>query len=90
MTEPPSAPRRAERRDFLIELGTEELPPKTLRTLELAFVEQLRACAHQAALRFGEVESFATPRRLAVLIRRLASHQPDQRIVRRGPSLRAD
>jgi glycyl-tRNA synthetase beta chain len=89
MTAPSPAPRRAERRDFLIELGTEELPPKALRTLELAFAEELRARAHQAALRFGEVESFATPRRLAVLLRRLASHQPDQRIERRGPSLRA-
>ncbi len=89
MTAPSPAPRRAERRDFLIELGTEELPPKALRTLELAFAEELRARAHQAALRFGEVESFATPRRLAVLLRRLASHQPDQRIVRRGPPLRA-
>jgi glycyl-tRNA synthetase beta chain len=89
MTAPSPAPRRAERRDFLIELGTEELPPKALRTLELAFAEELRARTHQAALRFGEVESFATPRRLAVLLRRLASHQPDQRIVRRGPSLRA-
>jgi glycyl-tRNA synthetase beta chain len=89
MSEPSPAPRRAERRDFLIELGTEELPPTALRTLELAFAEQLRTRAHQAALRFGEVESFATPRRLAVLLRRLASHQPDQRIVRRGPSLRA-
>jgi len=89
MSQPPPAPRRAERRDFLIELGTEELPPKALRTLELAFAEELRARAHQAALHFGEVESFATPRRLAVLIRRLASHQPDQRIERRGPSLRA-
>jgi glycyl-tRNA synthetase beta chain len=89
MTAPSPAPRRAERRDFLIELGTEELPPKALRALELAFAEELRARAHQAALRFGEVESFATPRRLAVLLRRLASHQPDQRIVRRGPSLRA-
>ena len=89
MPAPSPAPRRAERRDFLIELGTEELPPKALRTLELAFAEELRARTHQAALRFGEVESFATPRRLAVLLRRLASHQPDQRIVRRGPSLRA-
>jgi glycyl-tRNA synthetase beta chain len=89
MSEPSPAPRRPERRDFLVELGTEELPPKALRTLELAFAEQLRTRAHQAALRFGEVESFATPRRLAVLLRRLASHQPDQRIVRRGPPLRA-
>jgi len=80
---------RAERRDFLVELGTEELPPKALRTLECAFAEGLHTRAHQAALQFGKVESFATPRRLAVLIRRLAAHQPDQRISRRGPPVRA-
>ncbi len=80
---------RIERRDFLVELGTEELPPKALHTLELAFAAALHERAHQAALQFGKVESFSSPRRLAVLIRRLTSRQPEQRIVRRGPPLRA-
>jgi glycyl-tRNA synthetase beta chain len=80
---------RPERRDFLVELGTEELPPKALRTLECAFAEALQSRVHQSALQFGKVESFATPRRLAVLIRRLAAHQPDQLITRRGPPVRA-
>jgi glycyl-tRNA synthetase beta chain len=84
-----AADQRAERRDFLVELGTEELPPKALRTLECAFAEALQSRVHQAALQFGKVESFATPRRLAVLIRRLAAHQPDQLITRRGPPARA-
>ncbi len=76
---------RTARRDFLVELGTEELPPGALRTLELAFAQGVRAGLHKAALAHGEVCSFATPRRLAVLVRRLAARQPDQHIKRRGP-----
>jgi len=73
------------RRDLLIELGTEELPPKALPTLELAFAQGLRTRLTQAGLEFGAVESFATPRRLAVVIRQLPAQQPDQTIKRRGP-----
>src|SRR5277367_5577676 len=73
------------RRDLLIELGTEELPPKALPTLELAFADGLRTRLTQAGFEMGAVESFATPRRLAVLIRRLPQLQPDQTIKRRGP-----
>jgi glycyl-tRNA synthetase beta chain len=73
------------RRDFLVELGTEELPPKTLRTLEQAFAQGLQTRLRELGLESGAVESFATPRRLAVLVRRLSLRQPDQQIVRRGP-----
>jgi glycyl-tRNA synthetase beta chain len=73
------------RRDFLVELGTEELPPKALRTLELAFADGLVARLRELGLKHGAVESFATPRRLAVLVQRLNLHQPDQQITRRGP-----
>jgi len=80
---------RVERRDLLIELGTEELPPRALRTLELALAEGLRTRLTQAGLTVAAMESFATPRRLAVHIRRLAIQPPDQRIKRRGPPLSA-
>jgi glycyl-tRNA synthetase beta chain len=80
---------KVERRDFLVEVGTEELPPKALRTLELAFAAAVRAGLESAALGFGEVVSFATPRRLAVLVRRLAAQQPDQDVRRRGPPVSA-
>ncbi|MGH8143211.1 MAG: glycine--tRNA ligase subunit beta, partial [Steroidobacteraceae bacterium] len=85
---------RVERRDLLIELGTEELPPRALHTLELAFADGLRQRLTQAGLGAGggagtrgglRLESFATPRRLAVLVRRLPVRQPDQPIKRRGP-----
>jgi len=86
----PVAPRvRIERHDLLVELGTEELPPQALHTLELAFAEGLRTRLGQAGLQIAGVESFATPRRLAVHIRRLASRTPDQLIKRRGPPLSA-
>ncbi|HVS76777.1 MAG TPA: glycine--tRNA ligase subunit beta [Steroidobacteraceae bacterium] len=79
----------AGKRDFLVEIGTEELPPKALRLLERSFSGELASGLAKAGLRHGELRSFATPRRLAVLVRRLAAHQPDQRIERRGPPVNA-
>jgi glycyl-tRNA synthetase beta chain len=76
-------------RDLLIELGTEELPPKALLVLERALSEGITEGLAQAGLAHGAVESFATPRRLAVRVRRLATQQHEQQIRRRGPPLRA-
>ncbi len=80
---------KIERRDFLFELGTEELPPKALPQLEAALRDGIAANLKTAGLRHGAIESFAAPRRLAVRVRRLAAQQPDQAIRRRGPPLRA-
>ena len=80
---------RSEKRDFLVEIGTEELPPRALRLLEQAFAADLASGLAKAGLVHGELRSFATPRRLAVLVRRLAAHQPDQQIERRGPPVGA-
>ncbi|MGH8253928.1 MAG: glycine--tRNA ligase subunit beta, partial [Steroidobacteraceae bacterium] len=74
--------------DFLFELGTEELPPKSLATLEAALREGIASALTAAALKHGAIESFATPRRLAVRVRRLAAQQPLQQIRRRGPPVR--
>ena len=79
----------SEKRDFLVEIGTEELPPRALRALEQAFAGDLTSGLAKAGLKHGELKSFATPRRLAVLIRRLAAHQPDQKVERRGPPVNA-
>lgn len=75
----------AERADFLVEIGTEELPPKALPALAAAFRDGLVARLADARLGHGEVESFATPRRLAVKVRRLETCQADQEVVMRGP-----
>ncbi len=76
-------------RDFFVEIGTEELPPKALRELELAFAAGIGRALDQNGLGHGEIVSFATPRRLAVWVKRLADRQADQNIKRRGPPVTA-
>ena len=76
-------------RDLLIEIGTEELPPKALLTLAAAFEQSIRAGLEKAGLASGAIHGFATPRRLAVLIEQLPVCQPDRQSERRGPALSA-
>ncbi len=75
--------------DFLLELGTEELPPKLLPKLSQALTANLVKALSELKLNHAEVESFATPRRLAVLVRDLQCQQEDQIIERKGPSVSA-
>jgi glycyl-tRNA synthetase beta chain len=79
----------AAHRDFLVEIGTEELPPRALAALSEAFVVGLTAGLARAGLEHGEVARFATPRRLAVRVKRLAAQQKAQNLRRRGPPLTA-
>jgi len=74
-----------ERRDFLVEVGTEELPPTALHGLELAFAASVCDGLDKVGLLRGTAASFSTPRRLAVLVKRVALQQPEQSIRRRGP-----
>ena len=76
-------------RDFLVELGTEELPPLALPDLERAFAAGIRTGLAEAGIPHAELRSFATPRRLAVLIRDLATLQPAQTIRLKGPPVSA-
>ena len=66
--------------DFLVEIGTEELPPKALRALMVAFGENLAAAIDEARLSRGDVHTYASPRRLAVLVERLALQQDDREV----------
>lgn len=77
--------------DLLVEIGCEELPPKSLPSLGKAFFNGLCALLKQAELGFDEVNSrsYYTPRRLAVKIAGLADRQPDQVLERKGPALQA-
>ncbi|MCH9025923.1 MAG: glycine--tRNA ligase subunit beta [Proteobacteria bacterium] len=75
----------AEQHDFLVEIGTEELPPKALRNLSEAFAHGLVGAFAEAGLAHGAVSPYATPRRLAVLVEGLASKQADREVERRGP-----
>lgn len=76
-------------RDLLIEIGTEELPPKALKKLSEAFGKGIVDGLKAADLKHGELELFASPRRLAVLVSDLIENQADKTIEKRGPALTA-
>ncbi len=79
----------SEKRSLLIEVGTEELPPKSLKRLSDALGAGVVDAIRDANLHFGEVTLYATPRRLAVLIKNLDLQQPDKQTERRGPAVKA-
>ncbi len=79
----------AEFDDLLIEIGTEELPPKALATLSNALRDNLVSGLKQAGLAHAEVHPYATPRRLALVIEGLQTTQADRANERRGPALQA-
>jgi glycyl-tRNA synthetase beta chain len=79
----------AVKKDFLVELGTEELPPLALPELEKAFAAGIRSGLAESSLPHGEIRSFATPRRLAVLVSDLAALQPAQTLKLKGPPVSA-
>lgn len=73
-------------KDFLVELGTEELPPTQLKKLSDAFRQGIVAGLKEAGLNDGiEVISYAAPRRLAVMVKNLAEKQQDRDEVIYGP-----
>ena len=74
--------------DLLIEIFTEELPPKRLSLLQQAFENGIRKQLVETELSFSSVRSFATPRRLAVIVSMLADQQPAQKIERKGPNVK--
>ena len=75
--------------DCLIEIGTEELPPRALQSLAQNFAEQVERALRENKLAPASVEVFATPRRLAMLLRKTPLQQAEQLIEKRGPALDA-
>lgn len=75
--------------DFLVELGTEELPPKALNTLADAFLAGIEKGLQSAGLKFAAKKVYAAPRRLAVLLTALETQQPDRNINLDGPPRQA-
>ncbi|EHM40918.1 glycine--tRNA ligase subunit beta [Hafnia alvei] len=72
---------------FLVEIGTEELPPKALRSLAESFAANFTAELDNADLAHGEVTWYAAPRRLALKVAALHESQPDREIEKRGPAI---
>ena len=74
---------------LLLEIGTEELPPKALLELVAAFAKGVREGLEKAELAFTDIEYYATPRRLTVMATALVSTQTDKEILKRGPAIKA-
>lgn len=72
---------------FLVEIGTEELPPKALRSLAESFAANLTAELDAANLPYGDVKWFAAPRRLALKVSALHESQADREVEKRGPAV---
>ncbi|PKM35966.1 MAG: glycine--tRNA ligase subunit beta [Gammaproteobacteria bacterium HGW-Gammaproteobacteria-10] len=74
---------------LLFELGSEELPPKTLITLSRALLNNVRQGLDNADLSYSGIKGYATPRRLAVWVENLATAQPSKTVEKRGPAVQA-
>lgn len=74
-------------KNLLIELGTEELPPKALRKLAEAFKSNFEAELTKASLSFKDIKWYATPRRLALKVNELVTKQPNKTVEKKGPSV---
>ncbi len=73
--------------NLIIELGTEELPPKQLRTLAQAFSDSIEAQLEKADVDFESIKFLASPRRLAVSVKALSTGQADKIVEKRGPAI---
>ncbi len=73
--------------NLLIELGTEELPPKALKSLSESFAEGIKQGLENSGLKFTAIQPLATPRRLAVKVSQLDAEQADKVVEKRGPSV---
>jgi glycyl-tRNA synthetase beta chain len=78
-----------EKQNLLFELGSEELPPKTLLKLSNALLDGIVQGLQAAELTFTASKAYATPRRLAVFIEHLSTAQPDKTVEKRGPAIQA-
>lgn len=76
-------------KNLLLEIGTEEMPANIMSGV----VDQLRVLAENAfgenRISLKEITVYATPRRLAVLVKEAADRQPDEEVKKRGPSIKA-
>src|SRR5687768_17318514 len=77
------------RHDFLVEIGAEEMPPRSLAALGTSFRDGVVAGLEAAGLSYATAQAYFTPRRLAVKVTKLLDRQPEQRTERRGPPVSA-
>jgi len=75
--------------NLLVEIGTEELPPKSLRKLAEAFAANLTAELESLELAHQGVSWYASPRRLGLQVKALDAKQQDKEVEKRGPATKA-
>jgi glycyl-tRNA synthetase beta chain len=75
--------------NLLIEIGTEELPPKSLAKLAIAFRDNIQNAFLDSDLTFSQVNWYASPRRLTVMVEGLSEFQADKQVEKRGPAVTA-
>jgi glycyl-tRNA synthetase beta chain len=75
--------------NLLIEIGTEELPPKSLKKLAIAFKDEIVKSLNAEELKFSDANWYATPRRLSLILNDLELTQEDKQQQRRGPAIAA-
>lgn len=74
---------------ILFELGCEELPPKSLKTLQNALYDHVKTALGEQNIAFDDIKAFSAPRRLALLIKGVGDYQPDRTETKKGPSIKA-
>ena len=76
-------------RDLLLEIGTEDLPARYVVPLAEALAQGIAGGLQRRGVTGGDTRTYATPRRIAILVRDVSLQQPDQAIERTGPALAA-
>lgn len=74
---------------ILFELGTEELPPKSLKTLQNSLYDHVKTALGEQNIAFDDIKAFSAPRRLALLIKGVGDYQPDRTETKKGPNIKA-
>lgn len=74
---------------ILFELGTEELPPKSLKTLQNTLYNHVKTALGEQNIAFDDIKAYSAPRRLALLIKGVGDHQPDRTEIKKGPNIKA-
>ena len=74
---------------ILFELGCEELPPKSLKSLRDALQASVTEQLNDAEISFESIKAYAAPRRLAIQIQGISDKQPDRTEQKRGPAIKA-
>lgn len=73
-------------KDYLFEIGTEEMPAHVVSRSVKQLAERTEKFLKENGLKFKNVKTFSTPRRLTILVEELAEKQDDIDEIKKGPA----